>query len=106
MTMTHFLVAAIAFSTGYIICIFVAVSSIRKLEKEIERQRKMIERLQEFPKKDNSTNKVMCTECGKVVTSVEEMIEHYKEHPELKVIDGVNESKAMEHLNPKLSIEK
>lgn len=42
--------------------------------------------------------KVLCTLCGKEVKTLEEMQEHYKEHPEIKVIDGVNELEAIEEL--------
>ena len=45
-----------------------------------------------------NNKKAKCTECGKVVASVKEMIEHYKEHPEITVIDGLNELEVMEQL--------
>lgn len=49
-------------------------------------------------KKESSSRKAVCTLCGKEAYTIAEMTDHYKDHPDIKVIDGVNEAEVMEFL--------
>lgn len=55
-------------------------------------------RLKEIINRGKKPKVAQCTECGKLVTTIQEMIDHYKEHPEVKVISGDNELEVMEQL--------
>jgi len=45
-----------------------------------------------------TTKKAECTICGKTVTKASDMLDHYKEHPEVRVISGVIEADVLEKL--------
>jgi hypothetical protein len=55
-----------------------------------------------FKKKNNPVNitlkRAECTICGKVAITIQEVLDHYKEHPEITVINGPNEADVLEHL--------